>query len=89
MTDNPYKRIKDIKQEHQNNFSKDLQIWKIYFILKDNCFSYIASQLASKLMIKFKAKDLIGTKEKIKIDLTYFYIWVNILSEIDKRKEIY
>ena len=38
VTDDPYKSIKDIKHELQNNFSKAPSIGGIYSILKDNGF---------------------------------------------------
>ena len=63
MTDDPYKSIKDIKHELQNNFSKAPPIGGIYSILKDNGFWYVASQLAPKLMIRLETKDLIGARE--------------------------
>ena len=63
MTDDPYKSIKDIKRELQNNFNKAPSIGGIYSILKDYGFWYVAPQLAPKLMIRLETKDLIGARE--------------------------
>ena len=63
VTDDPYKSIKDIKHELQNNFSKAPSIGGIYSILKDNGFWYVAPNLLQKLMIRLETKDLIGARE--------------------------
>ena len=58
MTNDQYKSIKDINHELQNNFSKAPLIGSIYSILKDNDFSYIAPQLASKYDDNLRSKRL-------------------------------
>ena len=58
MTDDPYKSIKDIKHELQNDFSKAPSIGGIYSILKDNGFWYVAPQLAPKTDDKIRNKRL-------------------------------
>ena len=56
MTNDPYKSVKDIKHELQNNFSKVSSIWIIYTILKANGFSYIAPRLGAKADYKIRSK---------------------------------
>ena len=56
MPDDPYKSIKDIKHELQNNFSKALSIGGIYSILKDNGFWYVSPQLSPKTEDKIRNK---------------------------------
>ena len=57
VTDDPYKSIKDIKHELQNNLSKAPSIGGIYSILKDNGFWYVAPQLAPKTDDKIRNKS--------------------------------
>ena len=73
VTDDPYKSIKDIKHELQNNFSKAPSIGDIYSILKDNCFWYVASQLAPKTDDKIRNKRLNWCKRNKSRD------WSNII----------
>ena len=73
VTDNPYKSIKDIKHELQNNFSKAPSIGDIYSILKDNGFWYVAPQLAPKTNDKIRNKRLNWCKRNKSRD------WPNII----------
>ena len=63
MTDDPYKSIKDIKHEFQNNFSKAPSIGDIYSILKIVASDMLLPNLFQKLMIRLEIKDLIGARE--------------------------
>ena len=62
MTDDPYKSIKDIKHELQNNFSKAPSIGGIYSI-KKMASDMLLPNLLQKLMIRLETKDLIGERE--------------------------
>ena len=73
MTDDPYKSIKDIKHELQNDFSKAPSIGGIYSILKDNGFWYVAPQLAPKTDDKIRNKRLNWCKRNKSRD------WSNII----------
>ena len=70
VTDDPYKSIKDIKLELQNDFSKAPSIGGIYSILKDMASDMLLPNLLQKLMIRLETKDLIGAREtKVETDL--------------------
>ena len=73
VTDDPYKSIKDIKHELQNDFSKAPSIGGIYSILKDNGFWFVAPQLASKTDDKIRNKRLNWCKRNKSRD------WSNII----------
>ena len=73
MTDDPYKSIKDIKHELQNNFSKAPSIGGIYSIIKDNGFWYVVHQLAPKTDDKIRNKKLNWCKRNKSRD------WSNII----------
>ena len=73
MTDDPYRSIKDIKHELQDNFSKAPSIGGIYSILKDNGFWYAAPQLAPKTDDKIRIKRLNWCKSNKSRD------WSNII----------
>ena len=73
VADDPYKSIKDIKHELQNNFSKAPSIGGIYSILKDNGFWYVAPQLAPKTDDKIRSKILNWFKRNKSRD------WSNII----------
>ena len=73
VTSDPYKSIKDIKHELQNDFSKAPSIGGIYSILKDNGFWYVAPQLAPKTDDKIRNKRLNCCKRNKSRD------WSNII----------
>ena len=63
MTDDPYKSIKGIMHELQNNFNKAPSIRGIYSILKIMASDMLLPNLLQKLMIRLETKDLIGARE--------------------------
>ena len=77
VTDDPYKSIKDIKHELQNDFSKAPSIGSIFSILKDNGFWYVTPKLAPKTDDKIRNKRLNWCKRNKSRDWSNIILWMS------------